>query len=95
MPIEQPLPPAVDPALAMLDHERDLARRHRGIGTAAAAALDGLGVGPTAPSGEAALAGTDSTALPQDDTAAQTNATPRRARRATTAADIPAQRGSV
>jgi hypothetical protein len=92
---QEPLPAPVDPALALLDHERELARRRRGIGAAAAAALDGLGMAPAAPSGEAARAGTDGAAVPQGDTAAQTNATPRRARRATTAADIPAQRGPV
>jgi hypothetical protein len=97
-PIEQPLPPAVDPALAVLDHERDLARRRREIGKAAAAALDGLGVAPAARPASERL-GPDGSACAKDDARADVrahaDATPRRTRRATTPAEIPAQMGPV
>ncbi|HEY4420297.1 MAG TPA: hypothetical protein VGN22_12300 [Pseudonocardia sp.] len=106
-PTEQPEPlrPAVDPALAVLDHEREvarhereLARRGRDIGAAAAAALDGLGMAPASRS-SAERPGPDGPACAKDDARsdgrAQAGATPRRPRRATTPSEIPVQRGPV
>ena len=94
---QEPLRPPVDPALAVLDHERELARRRRGIGAAAAAALDGLGMAPASRSSHE-RPGPDGSACAKDDVRdglAQAGATPRGPRRATTPSEIPAQRGPV
>jgi hypothetical protein len=101
---EPPRPPA-DPALAVLDHEREvaqrereLARRRRSIGAAAAAALDGLGVAPASRSSPE-RPGPDGSACANDDARAggraQAGPTPQRPRRATTLSEIPAQRAPV
>jgi hypothetical protein len=106
-PTEQqgPFRPPADPALAVLDHEREVARREqelvrrrKSIGAAAAAALDGLGVAPTSrPSPE--RPGSDGSACAKDDARAdgraQAGATPQRPRRANTPSEIPAQRAPV
>ncbi|GAA1190022.1 hypothetical protein [Pseudonocardia alaniniphila] len=102
---QEPFRPPADPALAVLDHEREvagreqeLARRRRSIGAAAAAALDGLGVAPASrPSPE--RPGSDGSACAKDDARAdgraQAGATPQRPRRATTPSEIPPQRAPV
>jgi hypothetical protein len=95
---QEPLPPPVDPALAVLDHEREHARRRRDVGAAAAAALDGLGMAPASRSSPE-RPGPDGSSCTKDDARAdaraQAGATPRRPRRAATPSEIPAQRGPV
>lgn len=101
---QQPPPPPVDPALAVLDHERELARfegelarRRRDIGAAAAAALDGLGMAPASrPSPDRPEP--DGSARANDvraDGRARSGATPRHPRTATTPSEIPLQREPV